>query len=204
MATVRVTIAGLTPMIQHNIRLANPLDPYARRLKSLTSKRNKTDEDLALIMEVEARGAAYETPEAYIGLPDAVMWGSIQSGAKDNKKGRHIGRALIYDPVRVPALTIDGETDILVDDFLKREGTIDYRPVRVQRAVVMRSRPIIYGEWQSTHEFELLTDVIQIDELQKFLDVAGRLHAVGDHRPQYGRYRTVEVVEVADAVEEAA
>ena len=36
----------INKMLQHNSRLANPLDKYAKQLKVLSGKRNKTDADL--------------------------------------------------------------------------------------------------------------------------------------------------------------
>lgn len=195
MSTVRITIEGTSPMLQHNVRLANPLDPYTRDLKQLTGKRGKTDDDLARIMHVEARGAAYETPDGILGLPDCNLWRSMLDAAKAFKRGKDIERALIYDPVRVVPLDIDGKT-YPVEDFLQIEGSVDYRPVAIAGRKTMRARPII-AKWRSTHEYELLPDVIMLDDIRTIVERAGRLHGVGDHRPQYGRYNVVDLQEVA-------
>lgn len=195
MTTVRVTVTGTTPLMLHNGRLANPLDPYTRALKEVTGKRKKTDEDLALMIQLEARGAAYETPEGYIGLPDANVWRSIQEAAKAYKRGLDVSRAVIYDPEHIAPLALDGGELVQVEDYLKRDDAIDYRPVGVMGRTVMRARPKI-NTWSSSHDFEVLTDILEIDELRMFAERAGRLNAVGDHRPQYGRF-TVELAEVA-------
>lgn len=192
--TVRVTLTGTQPLMLHNGRLANPLDPNTRALKALTSKRKKTDDDLAEMIVVEARGAAYETPEGYIGLPDANTWRAIQEAAKAFKRGQDVSRAVIYDPERIAPLSINGEI-INVDEYLARGSeAIDYRPVGINGRTVMRARPIIH-EWQAYHDFEVYTDIVMIDELMQFVERAGRLQGVGDHRPQYGRF-TATVVEV--------
>lgn len=195
MSTVRVTLTGTMPLMLHNGRLANPLDPHTRELKALTSKRSKTDEDLSLMIAVEARGAAYETPEGHIGLPDANVWRSIQEAAKAYKRGADVSRAVIYDPEHISPILIDGAA-VPVEEYLAPHlvDHIDYRPVGVNGRTVMRARPII-REWSSIHEFDVLTDIINIEELVTFVDRAGRLQAVGDHRPQYGRFTaTVEEV----------
>lgn len=194
MATVRVSITGTHPLLLHNQRLANPLDPHTRELKALTSKRKKTDDDLAEMLVVEARGAAYETPEGLIGLPDANIWRSMQEAAKAYKGGKNVSRAVIYDPVRVAPLVIGGE-HVMVEDYLARPGSIDYRPVGVMGKKTMRARPIIDAGWSASCEFEVHTDIVPVEELAQFLERAGRLEGVGDHRPQYGRY-TVSVEEV--------
>lgn len=193
MSTVRVTLTSTMPMLLHNGRLANPLDPHTRALKALTSKRSKTDEDLAAMIQVEARAAAYETPDNEIGLPDANVWRSMQEAAKAYKRGADVARAVIYDPIRVAPVLIDGET-INVDEYLKDGEHIDYRPVGVNGRTVMRARPVV-REWSTSHEFEVFTDIVNIEDIEMFLERAGRLHGVGDHRPQYGRF-TAKVEEV--------
>jgi hypothetical protein len=193
MGTVRVTLTGTTPLILHNGRLANPLDPNTRALKALTGKRSKTDDDLAAMIEVEARGAVYETTDDEVGLPDANVWRAIQEAAKAYKRGQDVSRAVIYDPEHISPLLIDG-TAASVDDFLRDPANIDYRPVGINGRTVMRARPIIHG-WSSSHEFEVYTDIVMVDDLVMFVERAGRLQAVGDHRPQYGRFTaTVETL----------
>lgn len=194
MATVRVSLTGTQPLILHNGRLANPLDPHTREMKALTGKRGKTDDDLALLMMVEAEGAAYETPEGYIGLPDANIWRSLNEAAKAYKRGKDISRAVIYDPERIAPVAIEGEL-VPVKDFLQREGAIDYRPVGVMGKKTMRARPIIHN-WAVSCDFEVYTDILMVQDLEQMLDRAGRLEGVGDHRPQYGRY-TATVQEVS-------
>jgi hypothetical protein len=38
---LRMTCTGTRPLLMHNVRLASPLDPYAKRLKALNSKKVK-------------------------------------------------------------------------------------------------------------------------------------------------------------------
>lgn len=191
---VRVNLTGTMPLLLHNGRLANPLDPYTRELRALASKRGKTDEDLAAMVQVEARGAAYETPEGYIGLPDANIWRCIQTAAKAYKRGADVSRALIYDPVHVAPITFPDGRWHTVEEHLSDITHIDYRNVGVNGRTVMRSRPVI-TEWQVSCDFELYPDILMAEELTVYVERAGRLEGVGDHRPQYGRYTaTVEVV----------
>jgi len=189
-STVRVTITGTQPLLLHNGRLANPLDPHTRALKALTAKRAKTDDDLAALLVTEARGAAYETPENLIGLPDANIWRSIQEAAKAYKRGQDVSRAVIYDPVRVAPLVLPPGVTVDVDAYLADGDHIDYRPVGVNGKTVMRSRPVI-REWSTSCEFDVYTDIVMLEDLRVFADRAGRLQGVGDHRPQYGRFNAV-------------
>lgn len=194
MSTVRIGIEGVSPMLQHNVRLANPLDPHTRALSQMTGKRKKTDEDLARIMYAEARAGAYETADGMIGLPDCNLWRSLQDAAKATKRGKDVERGLLYDPVRVVPLTVEGQT-FSVEEYLNRPDAIDYRPVAIMGRKTMRARPVLHT-WSSVHEYELLDDVLMIEDIREFAARAGRLYGVGDHRPQYGRFQ-VTLLEVA-------
>lgn len=188
---IDITVVGSGSMLHHNIRLRNPLDPYTRELKRLAKKRNPTDDDLAALVQVEARGAIYETTDGYVGLPTANVWRAIHEAAKAFKRGKDIERALSFR-YEVSPMTIGGKT-YLADDFLAIPGNIDYRAVAHPN--VMRSRPII-TDWSSTHSFELATDLLMLEDFEPLVERAGRLSGVGDgRRLGFGRF-TATVAEV--------
>lgn len=178
-------LTGIGPMLQHNGRLANPLDPLTRELQAIAKKRNKTDEDLAAMALVEARAGLYETVDGLVGLPNENVWRCIYDAAKAFKLGEDIKRALIA-PVDTPPVTINGE-HVKAETYLEDPAHMLYRSVKVQRNRVMRARPMLTG-WQSEHTFELLTDVIDVGNLAPVLERAGRLVGVGDWRPLYGKF----------------
>ena len=101
----------------------------------------------------------------------------------------------------VEPLLVDGKTvtcDAYVADYGKN---VDYRPVRVQTSRTMRARPLVAAGWKTTHQFELLTDVIEPRNLEPVIERAGRLCGLGDWRPIYGAF-TTEIdfdLEVRDA-----
>lgn len=182
----RLTITGTRPLLMHNGRLANPLDPYTRALKELTGKRRKTDDDLVSIMQIEARGACWETGDGLLGIPNAAVWRCVYDAAKAYKRGEDVKRALLLSDDVMP-LHVDGVT-VTCDVWLKDADHIDYRPVVVTGRRTMRARPIIPAGWTSTHHFELLTDVIDPRDLAPILERAGRLVGIGDWRPTYGTF----------------
>lgn len=186
-------LTGTKPMLQRNGRLANPIDEYTRRLAALTGKRKKTDEDLIDIMQVEARGSCWETPEGLLGIPTAAVWRCIYDAAKAFKRGEDIKRALSFTDTTEPLL-IDGDY-ISCDDFLSKSENLDYRPVKVQGRKTMRARPVVKEGWKATFHFDLLTDVIDPRDIAPILERAGRLVGLGDWRPIYGTFSA----EVADA-----
>jgi hypothetical protein len=183
---LNITITGIAPMLQHNGRLANPLDPYTRQIAGISGKRKKTDEDRYDLMKIEARGGCWETTDGTLGIPNEAVWRSIYDAAKAYKRGEDIKRALLIDPDTVPLL-IDGDV-VDCDIFLKDPEHIDYRPVKIMGKKTMRARPLIPAGWQSTHTAEILEDVIDLGDMAPIFERAGRLVGIGDWRPRYGRF----------------
>jgi hypothetical protein len=172
-------------MLQHNGRLANPLDPWTRRLAALTRKRSKTDEDLSQILWTEARGACWETPDGTLGIPLAAVWRCIYDAAKAYKRGEDIKRALSFEDATAPLLVAGAP--VACDEFLTEKGHIDYRPVKIAGRKTMRARPRVW-EWSARVELTLLTDVLDVRDLSPILERAGRLVGIGDWRPIYGTF----------------
>lgn len=182
---ITFTATGIKPMIQHNGRLANPLDFYTRQLREITSKRNKTFDDISQIALIEARGSCWETPDGLVGVPANALWRSIYDAAKAFKLGEDIKRGLLIADEFVPLL-IDGKTkkaeDYVPDNF-------DYRPVVIQRKRTMRARVKITQAWKFKVQAVLLDDVLDLHRLTPVFERAGSLVGIGDWRPIYGTYQ---------------
>jgi hypothetical protein len=186
-----VKITGTHPMLMHNGRLANPIDPWTRQLKALTGKRKKTDEDLYEIARVEARAGCWETTDGLLGVPSGAVWRCFYDSAKQFKLGTTVKKSLYFDDIVEP-LTIDG-AKVHCDDFVADFENVDYRSVKIQSSKVMRARTKIPVGWETIHSFELFDDVLDVRDLQPVLTSAGRLYGLGDWRPTYGRF-TVDVI----------
>lgn len=188
-AVLTLRITGTRPLMMHNGRMANPIDPWTRKLKELTNKRKKTDLDLADIARIEARGACWETEDGLLGIPAAAVWRTIFDAAKAYKRGEDIKRALSFEDVTRPVYI--GERTVSCDEFTADPGNIDYRPVKLMGRKTMRARPIL-RQWATVQELTLLTDVVDPRDLGPILERAGRLVGLGDWRPIYGTF-TAEV-----------
>lgn len=183
---LRLHLTGTKPMIMHNGRLANPLDPYARQMAAISKKRNKTDEDRIELMRIEARGAAYETPDGLLGVPTLNVWATLHSAAKQFKRGRDIERGLICAADEVVPLLVDGAT-ANVDAYLADFDHIDYRPVRVQSSRTMRARPII-NEWSCSCDLELMDDIFDLSSFVPIVEWGGRYVGLNEWRPIFGTF----------------
>lgn len=57
--TMKLRLTGIAPLLMHDNKAANPLNPYAKAMKALTGKRKKTDDDLAEIARIEWEAGLY-------------------------------------------------------------------------------------------------------------------------------------------------
>lgn len=186
---MKIELTGLGPMLQHSERLANPRDPYAKKLGEFTAikGRQKTDEIIAQQVYWEARGGCWETDDGFLGIPRRAAFASLYNAAKATKQGKQVERAILFADVVDPIL-ING-APVSCDSHLADGSNIDIRSVGVNGRRVMRSRPIVPAGWQCVIEFELLPDVLDERNLLPILERAGRLERIGDFRRAFGQYR---------------
>lgn len=202
MNTIEVTLKGQTPLMLHNIRLADPLDPYTVALKEVTSKRKKTDADHESIARIEWEGGLYYDPSVGPYIPGWNIIRSLRDGAALSKRGKDIIRAVVCDSV-VPII-YDGPRDL---DGMWAAGFRDRRAVGVGTARTIRTRPK-FENWRLQVTFEHEEEVISERDLLSAVVAAGRYCGLGEYRPsspkggQFGRF-TIEKIN-GKAVDKAA
>lgn len=216
MARILVTLDGRTevngtPLVMHNPRLADPLDPFTREIAKISKKRGKTEADHLEIALLEFVGGMYHDGAdewlrknkqvdevALLGDPTAAsgvfapyapadwIFRTVQAAAKQHKLGRAIERGLTPVTLKNP-LTYDGPTDI---HELWESGRFALRKsVGIQSSRTIRTRPI-FIDWQVECEFELDLNIIDPDKIDQFAVESGRYFGIGDYRTAgYGRSR---------------
>lgn len=193
---LRLVCAGVRPLLMYNVRLSSPLDPYAKKLRTLRAKRNKTDEDHWEIARVEFEGGMYYA-DLPVGpyVPGENLFRSLIGGARQVKAGMKIERGVSVADFELP-LIYQGPRDI---DGLWGDGQsrhVDIRPVMVQRQKVQRCRPI-FPEWKIEAEVAIDPQVIDYDDFPRVTRLAGEVEGLGDFRRMFGRYSThLEQLEV--------
>ena len=198
---IEFTIKSVSPLIQHNARLANPLDPISKALKKVSSKRSKTDEDHALLARLEWLGGLYTTePGTFepmgedlkvqgfgrVCIPGENIESMLVMSGKKQKLGQQCKAGIISDGLWL--LEYDGPQD--VPGLLADGRFMDIQSARVQNAKVMRSRPIFYS-WQLTFVINYLPELLDEAQVVEVLTRAGRIIGLCDQRPKYGRFEVV-------------
>jgi hypothetical protein len=176
-------ITGVAPLLMHNGQLADPLNDHSKALKRITSKRNKTDADHEEMARLEWFGSLY-LKDGKPCLPGEILEAAFVAAAKKQKQGKQ-AQAGIFCPDSYP---------LLYDGARKPEqlwGDRDYRHtvgVRVQQNRVSRTRPI-FRNWSCKIEVQYDDELLNAEEVNDIVRIAGEIIGVGDWRPKYGRFK---------------
>lgn len=192
MKTLRVTWKGITPLIMHSCKCVNPLHPIAKELKKYTSKKNKTEEDLNIISDLEWKAGAYWDDEIGLYIPGENVEATIQNGAKANKKGKDIQKYVDVKDLYIP---FNYGENLTLDELVSKYEYRDTRPMNVQRSKVIRTRPR-FDQWNITFTLVYNEDKIDLDTIVNAIEYAGQYVGLCDSRPKYGKF--VAVVEEID------
>jgi hypothetical protein len=185
----RLRLTGLSPIILHNPRTANPLDPFSKALKAISSKRSKTDSDHRELMRLQWYAALYQSKEGQIILPGMMIEACLVNGAKKNRLGTAAKAGMFVD--ENPQLIFDG-CALSADELWERGDNELTVPCNVQKSKIMRTRFIAH-EWST--EFTLTYDDGLFNKAQviDIVEIAGLQIAIGTWRPRHGRF-TVEAL----------
>ena len=81
-------VTGVTPLMHNNPQTVNPLNDYAKKLKVLTSKRTKTEDDLEEISHIKFLSCLYQNQDGVYIIPAEHFERSIINSAKERKLGK--------------------------------------------------------------------------------------------------------------------
>ena len=180
--TLNFRITGVSPLLCHNGQTADRLNDFARRLKKVSNKKNKTDADYAEMARIEWYAGLY-LQDGKPCIPGPVIEAALAVGAKKSKRGKQV-LAGVFCPNNA-MLIYDGPKD--VDELWKAGNHRLTIGVRVQRNKVMRTRPI-FREWAA--DLEIIYDPLQLNEedIGEILRTTGEVIGLCDWRPKFGRF----------------
>jgi hypothetical protein len=176
--------AGTSPLLMHNGRLVDPLDTITKKIKEVSSKRVKTDEDHEEMAKLEWLGGIYFDPSAGPFIPALNLLKCLIEGARLNKGGKQIERGVFFDTIMIP-LVYDGPREL--ETLYVTAGFRHRVPVTIGRVKVMRTRPI-FNQWRLHAEGMFDGSVVNFANLHNAARLAGQMIGLCDGRPLYGRF----------------
>lgn len=198
---ITIELKGTSPLLMHNPQMVDPECEFNRKIKELTSKRKKTDEDLRQIEMLEWYGGLYTEnggtltkpaksadihSAATVVQPSAKVRKCLINTAKISKAGKMVERALSFAALNVP-LIYDGPNNI---DALFADSRFHSRlSVGIGNKRVMRVRPKFFP-WALSVSGLFVEDAgLNFDELRRIVELAGLVEGIGDNRVNgYGRF----------------
>lgn len=192
---MHIEITGTTPLLLHNGRTGNPLDPFTKRLKSLTSKKTKTEDDYQAILELGWEAALYMDDKRGLYLPSENLFAAFMSGAKKHKWGQKMSAISFDDPVGYSILLPKNDKWEKVDlETLKADPDNRFvKMVTVQKSKNMSCRPC-FKLWKLYFSLEFDSDMIDANEIKTILVTMTKKIGLGVWRPNspkpgtYGKF----------------
>lgn len=177
-------IEGICPIILHNGRTANPLDPWAKKLKEVSGKRKKTDADYEKMSQIEWYASLYQDKDGRIILPAMMIEAALVNGAKKFKLGTVAKAGLFVESHSL--LEFDG-SDLSEDELYERGENILTVACRVSQAKVMRTR-FTADPWAANITVTYDDGLFNAPQIADIFEATGTQVGVGTWRPRHGRF----------------
>ena len=189
---------GLRPLIMHSATGLDPSLPANIEKKEITAKKgaNRTEADNARLRELETLTAFWLDSYDRLVIPPAAFRSCVEKAARKLRQGPQVREGLIV----TKCVEFHYDVKKYGKELSKLSRTTQFTvPVVVQRARILRTRAL-FEEWRGTFEVETDPELVDQEQLEAWLDIAGRRVGLGDWRPEksghYGRFvaESVEVV----------
>ena len=184
-------------LLMHNGQLSDPMNPYAKAMKAISSKRQKTDADLEQLANIEFEAGLYLDRNRNVIIPGRVFESVLVEGARRSKEGKLALAGSIVENDAI--ITYDGGP-LSVDDLIKSPDHRLTVSAKIGTSRVMRTRPMFHNV-KADFEISLAGEAANGDQLRRWIVDAMNMVGLCDWRPRYGRGRLVSFVEVAAPIE---
>ena len=88
MSKFYISCEGTAPLLMHNARLVDPLDMVVKKIREVSTKTKKTDEDHEEIAKLEWLGGIYYDPSLGPYVPTLNLHRCLVEGARRTRAAR--------------------------------------------------------------------------------------------------------------------
>ena len=166
---IKVKVRGTAPLLMNR---------FAVEEKATSTRAKKV-----YVPKEEAERKTYRTENGKLYLPSMHFKASMIKSATDFKmQGKKSYKEYVKAGIFITPI------EIILD---QQKYEIHEEPVVIQRSRVMSWRPK-FKEWTCEFEIEIADEMLNVDTIKEILIASGKYKAVGDHRPEYGRFEVIE------------
>ena len=191
-----VEIRGLRPIIHHSGTGIDPKHPANIEKSALAriTASNRTEADEDRLAELECQLALWLDQDGKPTIPAAAIRSCIETAARRLRQGPQVREGLTVERVHEFTYDVDrygGDLERLVQTTQFRIGVV------VQRQRILRTRAMFEPPWGCTFVLDCDDQLVDQQQLEAWLDIAGRRIGLGDWRPEksgdHGRFEVVSV-----------
>lgn len=193
----QVTIIGISPLIQHSAAGLDPKLPANIEKAEIARKKgsNRTEQDDARLRQLETLTSLWLDEDDQATIPPHALRACIEQAARKLKQGPQVREGLIV--TRTITFAYDDERLGATAGALSNNAQFTV-PVVVGRSRILRTRAK-FDDWSAVFEIEVDEELVDQQQLETWLDIAGRRIGLGDWRPtksgHYGRFEASVVEE---------
>ena len=200
---IKVTLKSISPLIMHSDQGINPAHPLSVKMKEISGIRKKTLDHHKAMSRIEFELGLYWMEDLGVYIPCKVLMGAIKAAARMSKRGKETRGITIDAAIGIPIKGYEKSTPEQLWSITDKTGNqkhVFIEPVNVQRAKILRTRPI-FPSWEITFDLYLDTETFNPNELKALIEKAGFECGIMECRPQrvtgnYGRFEVVEFKEM--------
>lgn len=186
--TALITITGTNPLLTNNSQTVDPFNKYAKALKPIKAKKNKTDDDILELMDLEVESKVFFSEELGIYVPTTWMTEAIcRAGFATAKIGRDKMRGGFFPVSDKAKLIYRGMEKVkALADIVKNE---EFRHIMIlpqQNVRLCKAFPIFHA-WSFSVEVEFDDEVVDLPSLERIAQKTAKYTGFGDFRPTFGR-----------------
>lgn len=188
MKSIQLSLRGTTPLLLKSNVGVNPLHEISIAKKKISSKRQKTEEDVLGLLMLDWQLGLYWDDEIGVFIPAQNVEAALRDAAKTVKKGKDITKGVFVFPDMIP-LVHPGPKDF---ETLKNDQR--YRDIRVGRlqgkSSIMICRPR-FDRWSIDISLEFDPSIFDDETILHICQTAGKYIGLCDYRPRYGKFEVV-------------
>ena len=189
MRTCKVTITGVTPLLQNNPQTVDRFNKFEKRLATITAKKTKrTDDDYLETRDIEMEAKVYFDAELGVYVPSSWL---LEAVACSSFKVAKISKAEIRGSLFATdeKIKLNHKWSNKVKNVADIVGNPDFRQLLTlpQGGIrVVKAFPIFH-QWSFSTSLEFDDKTADPSSITRIIEHTSKYGGFGDFRPKFGR-----------------